>query len=230
MDAITQKLFSLQDTDYRDFQCRLMPTVSPDVVIGVRIPALRKLAKEIFGTDMGNAFLAELPHSYYEENNLHGYMLELLPKYDQAVAALDVFLPYVDNWATCDTICPKIFRKNLAALWEDIGRWIASGQTYTIRFGLGMLMRYYLDAPAFSTAVLERAAAVESDEYYVNMMAAWFFATALTKQYEAALPYLTGHRLSPWVHDKAIQKAIESRQIAPEKKDMLKTLKLKRRT
>jgi hypothetical protein len=130
----------------------------------------------------------------------------------------------VDNWATCDTICPKVFRKRPAALWADIGRWIDSGKTYTIRFGLGMLMRFYLDRPAFTPAVLERAVVI-SDEYYVNMMVAWFFATALAKQYDAALPYLTGQRLPVWVHNKAIQKAIESRRITPAQKDYLRTLK-----
>lgn len=223
---VQDRLFELQDLKYRDFQCKLMPTVAPETVIGIRTPALRKLAKELARhPDCGN-FLRILPHKYYEENNLHGYILATMKDFDSVIEGLNRFLPYVDNWATCDTMSPKVFKKHLPELLPHIRRWIAAGETYTIRFGIGMLMRFYLDE-AFQPEYLEWIAAVRSEEYYVNMMVAWYFATALAKQYDAALPYITHYRLDTWTHNKAIQKAIESYRITDEQKVLLRTYKVK---
>ena len=220
-----ERLFDLQDLGYRDFQAKLIPTVEPETVIGVRTPELRKLARELAKTADIQPFLDSLPHQYYDECNLHAFLIEQCKDFDRAIALLDAFLPYVDNWATCDLCSPKVFAKHLPELLPHIERWIASGKTYTIRFGLETLMRYYLDG-AFQTSYLELAASLRSGEYYVNMMIAWFFATALAKQYDAALPYLEERRMEPWTHNKAIQKAVESRRITPERKGYLKSLKI----
>ena len=224
--TIRARLFELQDLSYRDFQCKLMPTVDPDTVIGVRTPELRKLAKSFSKEPEAEAFLRTLPHRYYEENNLHGFLIETMKDYSQVIAALDAFLPYVDNWATCDLMSPKIFKKHLPELREQIQVWMASSHTYTIRFGIEMLMTFYLDEQ-FQPEYLDWVADVHSEEYYVNMMIAWYFATALAKQYDAALPYLQEHRLEPWTHNKAIQKAIESYRITDEQKAYLRSLKVK---
>ena len=224
--TIRARLFELQDLSYRDFQCKLMPTVDPDTVIGVRTPELRKLAKSFSKEPEAEAFLRTLPHRYYEENNLHGFLIETMKDYSQVIAALDAFLPYVDNWATCDLMSPKIFKKHLPELREQIQVWMASSHTYTIRFGIEMLMTFYLDEQ-FQPEYLDWVADVHSEEYYVNMMIAWDFATALAKQYDAALPYLQEHRLEPWTHNKAIQKAIESYRITDEQKAYLRSLKVK---
>lgn len=224
MDTIQQRLFALQDAGYQAFQCRLMPTVPPEKVIGVRIPALRALAKELAGTPEAEDFLARLPHRYYEEDNLHGFLLEQIKDYDTALARVEAFLPWIDNWATCDTTSPKVFARHTDRLLEPVRRWISSDQTYTIRYGLEMLMRYYLD-DLFRPEYLEWAAGVESEEYYVQMMVAWFFATALAKQPDAAWPWVARPRLSPWVRAKAVQKALESRRITPEQKQALRALR-----
>ncbi|MCI8842758.1 MAG: DNA alkylation repair protein [Oscillospiraceae bacterium] len=225
MTNFQQRLFALQDLSYRDFQAKLIPTVDPETVIGIRTPALRKLARELAKGEDVQSFLDGLPHQYYDENNLHAFLIEQCKDFDRTVALLDAFLPYVDNWATCDLCSPKVFAKHLPELLPHIMRWTASNQTYTIRFGLEMLMRYYLDG-AFQPAYLELAASLRSEEYYVNMMIAWFFATALAKQYDAALPYLAERRLEAWTHNKTIQKAVESNRISPEQKGYLKTLRL----
>lgn len=225
MTNFQQRLFALQDLSYRDFQAKLIPTVDPETVIGIRTPALRKLARELAKREDVQSFLDGLPHQYYDENNLHAFLIEQCKDFDRTVALLDAFLPYVDNWATCDLCSPKVFAKHLPELLPHIMRWTASNQTYTIRFGLEMLMRYYLDG-AFQPAYLELAASLRSEEYYVNMMIAWFFATALAKQYDAALPYLAERRLEAWTHNKTIQKAVESNRISPEQKGYLKTLRL----
>ena len=225
MTNFQQRLFALQDLSYRDFQAKLIPTVDPETVIGIRTPALRKLARELAKGEDVQSFLDGLPHQYYDENNLHAFLIEQCKDFDRTVALLDAFLPYVDNWATCDLCSPKVFAKHLPELLPHIMRWTASNQTYTIRFGLEMLMRYYLDG-AFQSAYLELAASLRSEEYYVNMMIAWFFATALAKQYDAALPYLAERRLEAWTHNKTIQKAVESNRISPEQKGYLKTLRL----
>ena len=224
-EDVQQRLFALQDLKYRDFQCKLTPTVSKERVIGVRTPELRKLAKQIGGTDEAAAFLAVLPHAYYDEYNLHGFLISGCKDYSETVAALDAFLPYVDNWATCDLLAPKTFKKHRAELWDKIPDWLRSGETYTVRFGMEMLMSHYLDED-FRPEALERVAAVRSAEYYVNMMAAWFFATALAKQWDAAILYLTEKRLDEWTHNKTIQKAVESFRITDEQKTYLRTLKI----
>ena len=223
---IQAQLMEMQDMPYRTFQCKLMPTVDPETVIGVRTPLLRGFAKQLAKTPDAVAFLQILPHRYYEENNLHGFLIETIRDYDATIAALDAFLPYVDNWATCDLMSPRIFSKHLPELYEKIQEWIASEQTYTVRFGIEMLMRFYLDAHFFPEAPA-LVAGVSSEEYYVNMMIAWYFATALAKQYDATLPYLTERRLGKWTHNKTIQKAIESDRIDADTKRYLKTLKQK---
>jgi 3-methyladenine DNA glycosylase AlkD len=224
-EEIRRRLFELRDLKYKEFTSKLIPTVNPETVIGVRTPDLRKLAKEFSKTPEASEFLNILPHVYYEENNLHGFLIETLRDYDAAVAAVDRFLPYIDNWATCDLISPKLFKKHLPELYEKIKIWLKSGRIYTVRFGIGMLMSFYLDDD-FRPDLLELVAGIRSDEYYVNMMIAWYFATALTKQYRAALPYLRERRLEKWTHNKSIQKAIESYRISDEAKAYLRTLKI----
>lgn len=224
---VQKELFAMQDLSFRDFSSKLMPTVDKERVIGVRTPQLRKFAKEFAKTPQAAEFLECLPHTYYEENNLHGFLIAGMKDYGQCLAALEAFLPYIDNWATCDLISPKVFKKHLPELLERIRVWIASDHTYTVRFAVGMLMSFYLDE-AFDAEYLELAAGVRSEDYYVNMMIAWYFATALAKQYEAALPYIEERRLDPWCHNKAIQKSVESYRITEEQKTYLKTLKWKK--
>ncbi len=221
MSAITERLLSLADEEYRQFQIPLMPTVDSERVIGVRTPILRKMAKEIAGTPESEAFLLELPHTYYEENNLHAFLVEQIKDYDVCIAAIDAFLPYVDNWSTCDGWSPKVLKKHPEALLVKIREWMDSDQPYTIRFGIGMLQRYFLDE-RFSPDFLAWVASVDREEYYVRMMVAWYFATALAKQYEVTLPYIQERRLPLWTHNKAIQKAIESYRVTPEHKQQLK--------
>lgn len=221
---IQEFLFKERDEKYKAFQCKLMPTVDPDTVIGVRIPVLRKFAKEISQTPHCAAFLCVLPHAYYEENNLHAFLIESIKDYDTAISAVNAFLPYVDNWATCDSMTPKIFRKNLTRLQSEIDKWLQSKHTYTIRFGVGMLMKFFLDEN-FDEEYPKRISSIKSEEYYVNMMIAWYFATALSKQYNAVIPYLEQYRLAPWIHNKTIQKAIESYRIDDTTKAYLRTLK-----
>ena len=227
LSQLEKDLFSLRDEQYRSFHCRLMPSVDPETVIGVRMPALRAFARDFEKAGNSVPFMDVLPHRYYEENNLHGALISAMKDFDRAVEALDRFLPYVDNWATCDMISPRVFRKHLPDLLPHVHRWISSDHTYTIRFGLGMLMKFYLD-DAFSPEYLDWAAGVRSEEYYVNMMTAWYFATALAKQHDAALPFFQTPHLAPWTHNKAIQKAIESDRIPREEKEYLRSLKLKK--
>lgn len=220
------KLFELQDLSYRDFHARLMPTVSKERVIGVRTPALRKFAKEFGKTKEAEEFLKQLPHEYYEEDNLHGFLIAGMKDFDRCTEELDRFLPYVDNWATCDLMSPKIFKKHLQELLVKIRVWTASEHTYMIRFGVGMLMSLYLD-DAFELEYPEMVSGIRSDEYYVNMMIAWYFATALAKQYEAVLPFIENGRLDKWTHNKAIQKAVESCRVSDGQKAYLRTLKIR---
>lgn len=226
--GIRERLFALQDEKYRAFQCKLMPTVDPETVIGVRTPDLRRLAKEFADMPEAEPFLAALPHRYYEENNLHGFLIAREKNYDVCVEQLNRFLPYVDNWATCDLISPGVFAKHRPELTEQIEKWMKSGHTYTVRFGMGMLMSHFLD-DAFDPKYPEMVASVQSEEYYVNMMIAWYFATALAKQYEAAVKYLENRRLAEWTHNKTIQKALESFRIPQERKEYLRTLKITRK-
>ncbi len=225
-EEIQSRLFELQDLKYKDFSSKLMPTVNPETVIGVRTPDLRKLAKEYSKTPEASDFLKILPHTYYEENNLHGFLIETIKDYDTAIAAVDTFLPFIDNWATCDLMSPKVFKKHLPELYEKIVVWLKSDKTYTVRFGIGMLMSFYLDEH-FKPEMLELVACVQSEEYYINMMIAWYFSTTLAKQYDAALPHIQNQRLEKWTHNKAIQKAIESYRISDESKAYLRTLKIK---
>lgn len=218
------ELFKLQDKKYGDFTASLIPTISRDTVIGVRTPQLRALAKRVKDTEDAKAFILALPHKYYEENNLHGFLICEIKDFDGCIRALDTFLPYVDNWATCDGLRPKCFKKNLGSLLPHIKRWLSSEHTYTVRFGIEMLMTYFLD-DAFDAKFLKRVSEIKSDEYYINMMIAWYFATALAKQYDATLPYLEKETLPLWVHNKTIQKAVESYRVSDEHKMYLKTLK-----
>jgi 3-methyladenine DNA glycosylase AlkD len=222
--VIELKLFALQDKKYRDFQCKLIPTVAPERVIGVRTPVLRAYAKEFAKTPEAAEFTSVLPHAYFEEDNLHGFIIETIKDFDAAVQAVDKFLPYIDNWATCDQMKPKVFKKNIQALYEKIQEWTASGRTYTVRFGIGMLMDFFLD-DNFTPESVELAARIRSDEYYINMMIAWYFATALAKQYDAVIPYLEDNKLDAWVHNKAIRKSVESYRITDGQKKILRDLK-----
>lgn len=225
---VKERLYALQDEGYKAFQAKLMPNIAPDAIIGVRTPVLRALAKELkkapaFDEDL---FMQSLPHDFYEENNLHGFLLEMEKDYDRLIRGLDTFLPYVDNWATCDMMKPKLFKRNKDRLLGKIREWMASKETYTIRFGIETLMNHYLDDD-FQNDYLQWVAEVRSEEYYVNMMIAWFFATALAKQYEATLPVLQGEMLGTWIHNKTIQKAIESYRITEQQKAYLRTLRKK---
>lgn len=226
LNFISEQLFALQDTEYQMFQSKLMPAIPPETVIGVRTPLLRKLAKELAGTPQAEEFLHSLPHRYYEENNLHAFLIEQIRDYDTVLAETETFLPYIDNWATCDCFCPKVFAKHKAELLSSIRRWLNSGKLYPVRYAMGMLMRYYLDE-GFRPEYLAWVAGVHSEEYYLNMMRAWYFATALTKQPDAALPWLTERRLDVWTHNKTIQKAVESCRISPEMKQQLRELRIR---
>ena len=226
-NEIQDLLFSLQDEKYREFHSKLIPTIDPDKIIGVRTPVLRKQVKELAKRPDIHEYMMTLPHTYYEENNLHAFLIEQIKDYEECVRRLEEFLPYVDNWATCDSMTPKVFKKHKGELLEKISVWLASDHVYTIRFGIEMLMKFYLDED-FDERYLEWVAAVRSEEYYVNMMIAWYFATALAKQYEATLPYIVESRLADWTHNKAIQKAVESYRITPEQKVYLKSLKRKK--
>lgn len=220
---IKEELFALQDISYADFQAKLIPNISRDLFIGVRVPEARKLAKRILEEPEASKFLRDLPHKYYDENILHGLLVSEMKGYDACIEAVDEFLPYVDNWAVCDIISPKTFKKNKTALLEKIKEWSASEKTYTCRFGIEMLMSYFLDDD-FKPEYLEIPASVNSEEYYVKMMIAWFFATALAKEWDATIKYIEDQRLDTWTHNKAIQKARESRRITPKQKEYLKSL------
>lgn len=222
---ICSALFALQDVNYKQFHQKLVPTLDPARIIGVRTPEIRLLAKSIFQTPEAEAFLNCLPHRYYEENNLHACLLEPIKDYPTLLRRLEVFLPYIDNWATCDMLSPKIFAKNLSRLSEKLDEWLKSGYTYTVRFAIGMRMKYFLDDPYFMPEQLYKIAAKQSDEYYINMMVAWYFATALAKQFEHTIPIFIQGLLPHRTHNKAIQKAIESRRISDAKKIYLRTLK-----
>ena len=229
MTPLQERLFALKDEGYKAFQCPLMPTVDPATVIGVRVPVLRKLAKEFAKSPAAADFLRELPHAFYEENALHAMLLSWIKDADVLETALEAFLPYVDNWGVCDGIRPKVIEKNRERMLPAIRRWLGSDHPYTVRFAMEMLMTYYLDE-GFSAQYPAWVATVKSSDYYVNMMIAWYFATALAKQYEAALPFLENKALDDWTHNKAIQKAVESYRISPEQKAYLRTLKVGKRS
>ena len=222
--TIQKKLLSLQDMEYRYFNAKLIPNIDKDSIIGVRTPELRKFAKELAKSEKVSAFFKTLPHQYFEENQLHAFLISEMKDYDKAIAELKRFLPYVDNWATCDQLRPKIFRKYSDRLIEEVRKWIVSDKMYTIRFGIGMLMQWYLDE-YFKLEYLNLVAEVQSEEYYVNMMRAWYFATALAKQYDVTVRIIEENQLDTWTHNKTIQKARESYRISDEQKEYLKTLK-----
>ena len=228
MKNIKEELFKLQDKKYRDFQVKLIPGSRIDSMIGVRTPELRKFAKELVKENSYESFLKQLPHKYFDENQLHAFILSELKDYEECISYVKDFLPYVDNWATCDQMSPKVFKKNKDKLLIEIKKWIKSKETYTIRFGIGMLMQYFLDDD-FKKEYLELVSKIKSKEYYVNMMIAWYFATALAKQYDKVIPYLENNRLDLWTHNKTIQKSIESYRITAEQKEYLRSLKRKER-
>lgn len=224
-EEIRDELFRMQDKKYRDFQSKLIPTVEQSVVIGVRTPDLRKFAKQIVKREDADEFLKTLPHTYFDENQLHGFVISEIKDFNRCVEEVSCFLPFVDNWATCDQLSPKIFKKHRQELLYFIREWITSDHTYTVRFGVGMLMQHFLDED-FDLAYPEMVSLIRSQEYYINMMTAWYFATALAKQYEAVLPFIEGKKLDAWTHNKAIQKSVESSRITPEQKEYLKSLKI----
>lgn len=221
---ITKKLFELQDKEYAKFQCKLTPGIEENKVIGVRVPEVRKLAKEYFKDKEAKEFLNTLPHEYYDENMLHGLLISEIKDYELCIKEIDKFLPFVDNWAVCDIMSPKIFKKHKEELIKKIREWVKSKHTYTCRFGIEMLMSHYLDED-FKKEYLEIPAKVHLEEYYVQMMIAWFFATALAKKWNETIPYLENNILDTWAHNKTIQKAKESYRITDEQKEYLKSLK-----
>lgn len=226
-DDIIKTLYAQQDLKYRDLQVTTIPSVEADAIIGVRTPQLRAYAKELGKRDDVNEFLDELPHKFFEEDQLHAFIISGMKNYDEAMARLEEFLPYVNNWATCDQMSPKVFKKNRQDLLKHIKVWIKSKETYTIRYGVGMLMEHYLDED-FDVKYPAMVSKLRSDEYYVNMMIAWYFATALAKQYDAVIPFIEERKLDVWTHNKAIQKSIESYRITDEQKASLRTLKIKK--
>lgn len=225
-NRIRERLFSMQDLSYKEFHSKLIPTVNPDLLIGVRTPDLRKYAKELFGSVEAKLFVNQLPHKYYEENNLHGFLIEKIKDYDECVEQVKRFLPYVDNWATCDMMSPKVFGKNRDKLLGEIEAWFKSRNVYEVRFGIVMLMKWYLDEEYIDRSVA-MVQTVVSDEYYINMAKAWFFATALSVEYDKVVGVIEGKVLDVWTHNKAIQKAIESRRVSVEQKAYLRGLKIK---
>ena len=224
MMNVRDRLLAMRELPYRDFTAKLIPNVEKERVIGIRTPVLRAFAKDFAGEQEAAEFLRALPHFYLEENHLHGFLIERIREYGECVAALDVFLPYIDNWATCDSLRPACFAKNHARLRADAERWIGSEALYTKRFGIGVLMGHFLGAD-FDPLDLEIVAGLGTEEYYLSMMQAWYFATALAKQYDAAIPYITERRLRPETHRRAVQKAIESRRVSEEQKAYLRTLR-----
>ena len=219
-------LFDNRDNAYKNFTKKLIPTIKEEKIIGVRTPVLRKLAKSLSGEKVCDDYLNTLPHTYLEENHLHGFLIENVKDFTHALSLIEEFLPYIDNWATCDSVRPKALKKDTDTLYEHIKVWIASDSTYTIRYGIGMLLSFYLDE-AFNKEHLKLVSEIRSDEYYVNMMIAWYFATALAKQYNCAFPYIESKVLPPWTHNKTISKALESYRIGDKLKAKLKTLKIK---
>ena len=226
IQEIRKQLFSMQDVKYRDFQSKLIPTVEYDTVIGVRTPELRKYAKQLVNMGGFLEFLRDLPHRYFDENQLHAFIISEIKDFEICVEEVENFLPYVDNWATCDQMLPKGFKNHKKELLEMIYQWIESEKTYTVRFAVGMLMKYFLEDD-FDIKYPQMVAAIRSEEYYINMMIAWYFATALAKQYEAILPFIENQCLDVWTHNKAIQKSVESYRITKEQKEYLRSLKTK---
>lgn len=225
MMNIKEELLKLQDKEYKEFISKLNPTVESKTIIGVKTPKLRSLAKVVFKEGNYKKFINTLPHKYYEENNIHSFIIEQIKDYDECIDELNKFLPYVNNWATCDSMKPKVFSKHKKELLVPIKKWLKSKDTYTVRFAIEMLMNYYLDED-FDPKHLELVKKVKSKEYYINMMRAWYFATALSKQRKDTIKIIESKSLDPWTHNKTIQKAIESYRISNSDKKHLKTLKV----
>ena len=223
MTDVQQKLFSLQDLKYKEFHSKLMPETNPKTIIGVRIPLIRSLIRELSDREKSDFLNSPLPHSFYEENNLHGFLISQINDFDKCIKELNRFLPFVDNWATCDSLRPVCFKKNKQKLLKEIEKWILSKDTYTVRFAIEMLMVHFLDDD-FRVEYLDWVSNTDSDEYYVKMMVAWYFATALAKQHYSTLPFIEKHRLPIWTHKKTIQKAVESNRLTKEQKDYLRKL------
>lgn len=223
-------LFAMQDENYRDFHAKLIPNVDKETIIGVRVPRMRAYARTVWkqAPETAHAFLEVIPHKYYEENCLHGLLIGVLSETaDEALRLIDRFLPYIDNWATCDMLPPKIFASDLALVRETVLPWLASEETYRVRFAIVTLLTFFLEEETFAQTDLARLAAIHSEEYYVNMAIAWYYSFALIKQYERTIGLFEARTLTPWVQNKSIQKAIESYRIAPETKAYLRTLKIK---
>ena len=227
LNEIRAELFKMQDMDYRDFNSKLIPTVDKESMIGIRTPDLRKYAKQLGKSSDVIEFLQTLPHKYFDENQLHAFIISEIKDFKNCIDEINRFLPYIDNWATCDQLSPKVFKKNHNELFEYIKDWLKSDKVYTLRFGIGMLMEHFLDED-FDILYPETVSNIRSDEYYINMMIAWYFATALAKQYESVIPFIENNSLDIWTHNKAIQKAVESLRISDEKKEYLKSLKIKK--
>ena len=226
MTPIQEKLLELQDLKYKDFHSKLMPTVCKDKIIGVRVPQLRKFAKELNKSELKADFLKTLPHEYYEEDNLHAFLIEQIKDFDECISALDNFLLFIDNWATCDMMTPKILGKNPDLLYGKIKEWLKSKNTYTVRFAVVTLMKFFMDE-RLDEKHLTLLLSIKSDEYYINMAIAWYLATALSSRWDLVIPYIENKKFDKWVHNKAIQKAIESYRITKKQKEYLKTLKVK---
>lgn len=223
---IEKKLSVLADKEYREFQAKLIPNVLIDHFVGVRTPELRTYAKELAKREDIAQFLTDVPHRFFDEDQLHAFIISGMKDYNTCISELEKFLPYVDNWATCDQMSPKIFKKHRQDIIAPIEKWIASDKTYTVRFGIGMLMEHFLDDD-FDIRFPKMVAKLRSEEYYINMMIAWYFATALAKQYDAVIPFIEKRKLDDWTHNKAIQKSIESNRVTPEHKEYLRSLKVK---
>ena len=227
LNEIRVELFKMQDMDYRDFNSKLIPTVDKESMIGIRTPDLRKYAKQLGKSSDAIEFLQTLPHKYFDENQLHAFIISEIKDFKNCIGEINRFLPYIDNWATCDQLSPKVFKKYHNELFEYIKDWLKSDKVYTLRFGIGMLMEHFLDED-FDILYPETVSKIRSGEYYINMMIAWYFATALAKQYESVIPFIENNSLDIWTHNKAIQKAVESLRISDEKKEYLKSLKIKK--
>jgi hypothetical protein len=227
LNEIRAELFKMQDMDYRDFNSKLIPTVDKESMIGIRTPDLRKYAKQLGKSSDVIEFLQTLPHKYFDENQLHAFIISEIKDFKNCIDEINRFLPYIDNWATCDQLSPKVFKKYHNELFEYIKDWLKSNKVYTLRFGIGMLMEHFLDED-FDILYTETVSKIRSDEYYINMMIAWYFATALAKQYESIIPFIENNSLDIWTHNKAIQKSVESLRISDEKKEYLKSLKIKK--
>ena len=224
---IQTHLFTLQDKEYKHFQVKLIPTISKETMIGIRTPLLKAYAKELQNNPDIHLFLKHLPHDYFDENQLHAFIIQDTKDFQLAIKQVEAFLPFVDNWATCDQLKIKIFKKHKKELLPHIDHWLQSSHPYTIRYAIGLLMSYFLDED-FHLHYVQRVACIHSEDYYINMMIAWYFATALAKQYAAIIPFLKEQKLSLWVHNKTIQKAIESRRLSSSQKEELKSLRRKR--